>query len=114
MSIETGVKLDAAIEAFTNVIHEAAYLSSPLREKLPSNDHVQVPPEILLLINKKRILRKIWQENRYPANKRSLNKATKELKTKLSDLRSQSFNSFHQTLEPTKTMNTKSGGLLNI
>ena len=59
--IKDGYELDDAVERFTNLIHEAAFLSTPTTTQTSNTNKVLVSAEIRDLIRNKRKLRKIWK-----------------------------------------------------
>lgn len=95
--IKTGVELDEAIKSFTNLVHEAANLSTPdnIVENMAS---FKISHEIRCLIRRKRRLRKIWQRTRNPVDKTNFNRAANFLKRRLKEQKHSSTNSFLRSL----------------
>lgn len=102
--LKTSDELDDAVESFTGLIHEAAFLSTP--EILPSNDisySVFISAEIRNQIREKRRLRRIWQTSRNPVDKRNFNRASKLLTARLDRLKNDNTGNYLRNLDANKT-----------
>lgn len=101
--ISNNQELDNAVEMFTNLVHEAAVLSTPTHQ--PSRNQpnrVSLTAEVRELIRSKRRLRRIWQLSRHPADKHNFNRATKVLKQKLYELKNRNVGEYLKNLDPNK------------
>ena len=77
--ISNNFELDETVESFTQLIHEAAFLSNPSANISESQIRVQISYETRELIRIKRRLRKVWQTSRNPLDKRLFNRACKKI-----------------------------------
>ena len=75
--------MEDAIESFTNIFHEEAYISTPRQQQQMTGDNVSVSFEIRELIRNKWELRRIYKITRSPLDKSNLNRATNHLKKKI-------------------------------
>lgn len=91
--------MEEAVEYFTQLIHQAAALSTPNEMDNKSSNFI-ITTEIRTLIRRKRRLRKIWQRTRQPANKRNFNRAANHLKRKLKDYKNNCTGNFLTRLSP--------------
>ena len=73
--IKDYAKLDSAVDNFTNLVHEAAYLLMPIRR-----NRVVASAEISRLIRNKRRLRRLWKLTKYPKRWNQLMEVDKILK----------------------------------
>lgn len=101
LSLKSGEDLDDAVEDFTNLLHEAAHLSTPTIEN-KSGDSLQTSAEIRQFIIEKRRLRRNWQRSRNPYDKTLFNKACKDLKAMLSDHRENTTATFFEKINNPK------------
>lgn len=99
ISLKTGSEIDDSVERFTQLLHEAAYLSSPRNNSWNPNI-VIISSQIKALITEKRQLRKKWQETHHPIDKRNLNVATKSLTRMLNNFRNNSIYNHIKPLNP--------------
>lgn len=99
ISIKNGTELDESVEYFTQLIHQAAALSTPQENNNKLSNFITTT-EIRTLIRKKRRLRKIWQRTRQPADKINFNRATNHLKRKLKDYKNNNTGTFLRNLSP--------------
>jgi exonuclease III len=89
-----------AVEQFNSVIQQAAWNSTPVIP--PGKDNIQDYPIIIKeKIAEKRKIRKQWQTNRTPANKRLLNRAIQQLKEILNCFKNQGIQDYLKHLTPT-------------
>ena len=100
--IESVIELDDEVEIFNNLIHEAGFLSTPCNETTMVQRQLYVTTEIRRMIQKKRRLRRVWQPSRNPNDERNLNKATKDLKSRLLQLKNDSLEKFVKHLNVTE------------
>lgn len=96
-SLKFDFELDDAVEKYTNLIHEAAYLSTPRSEAI-NGSSVLISAEIRNLIQRKRRLRRIWQRSRNPRDKTIFNRASNDLKRRLSFFKNRDFENFLRNL----------------
>ena len=73
--------IEKAVEIFNATVQQAAWSSTPRSHT--KKVHSSTDLAVRELIHVKRKLRKNWQQNRNPLDKRKLNKATKELRIAL-------------------------------
>lgn len=98
-SINNGEDLDMVVEDFTNLIHEAAALSTPVVETTGNNrNRVLISAEIQALIRNKRRLRRIWQSSRSPIDKRIFNRSSSELKSRIREFKNEETSNFLKNL----------------
>lgn len=100
ISLKTGEEIDKSVEYFTNLLHEASYLSTPQIKNSPNTNKFTLSSEIRSLISKKRKLRKIWQTSHHPQDKRNFNKITKELTQRLQEAKNNNIKTHLQNLNP--------------
>lgn len=85
--IKSEIELDEAVENFTNQIHAAANIATPIPK--PSHQkgisNLDISFEIRQLLREKRRLRKRYQLSRNPFDKAMFNKACKDLKSLLNN-----------------------------
>lgn len=98
--LKTGADIDTCVEYFTNLLHEATFLSNKENLNTQNGNMIKLSTEIKTLISKKRKLRKIWQRTKYPEDKANWNKATKELTKLMQDLKNKSVSTYLQNLKP--------------
>lgn len=100
--LKRNTDVDKVAEELSSFILKAAVDSSvPIK---PTNANLQhVSTELRNLIAEKRRLRKTWQSTRHPASKRLLNKACRDLKRMLYEMKNQ------QTAEFLKSLDRKDG-----
>lgn len=86
-------------EHLTAVIADAAQACS--KPTLHYTKNISFLPQyIYLLIQRKHQARRTWQNQRNTANKKSLNKLTKDVKSALQNNRVSSYNSYLQNMHP--------------
>lgn len=95
-------EVDEAVENFTQLIHEAGYISTPTTHNNNNTNQLKVSTEIRELIREKRRLRKRWQQHRTPFNKSLFNKACKDLKNLLNEQKNQSTAKFIDEINNSK------------
>ena len=98
--LKTEQDIDVAIEYLCKNIQEAAWESTP--EQHATKRAPSCPIYIRKLISDKRKLRRQWQITRIPANKKKLNKASKDLKYILEHLKNLNFQEYVENLSPTE------------
>lgn len=99
ISLKNGNELDDAVEAFVQLIHEAAYRSTPHKDE-HRKTNIRVSLEIRNLIKIKRRLRKIWQRTRLPTDKTEFNRAARHLKKRLKQIKNDSVGRYLSELSP--------------
>ncbi|CAF4952532.1 unnamed protein product [Pieris macdunnoughi] len=77
--LKTVEDIEEAIESFNKIIFEAVTIATKVRKNLPLTLN-KYPKTIKDKISKRRILRKIWHESRYPADETAFNRSSNELK----------------------------------
>lgn len=92
--------ISEAIEKFNNVLVHAANESTP--EQKNTERQNMCPTSVKLKIEEKRKLRKVWQRTRAPIDKMRLNKATKEIKTLLNNVKNESLQNYLLNLSATE------------
>lgn len=97
VSLKCGSEIEEALEHFIQLIHEAASLATPIGNK-DKESHLKVSAEIREAVRNKRRLRSEWQRRRYPAEKRLLNKARRDLETLLNEHKNTSTGKFFDNI----------------
>lgn len=105
LPITSNFDLENAVEHLTNLVHEAAHLSTPSTNFADVQNNVQISSETRELIRIKRRLRKTWQLSRNPNDKRRLNQASKNLKFHLNNLKSKYIGEFFDNINTSKNNN---------
>lgn len=101
-SIKSQYELEDAVESFTSLIHEAAFLSTP--QILPRENFVMSTEIRVLRMNKRRRLRRIWQQSRNAIDKTNYNKATKYLKKRIAEIKNDGMSNFLISLDDTSNI----------
>lgn len=97
--INNGTELDSAVENFTNLIHEAGALSTPVVETAGNDrNRVVISAEIQALIRNRRRLRRIWQSSRSPIDKQIFNRASSQVKTRIREFKNEETANFLKSL----------------
>lgn len=99
VSLKSGDEIDSAIANFSDLIIEAACLSTPTTTKVNINQML-ISSEIREKVRRKRRLRKIWQRSRNPNDRRDFNRANKELQRALKVYKNKSIGEFLENLSP--------------
>ena len=98
VSLKTPHELEDAAESFTNLMHEAASLSTP--QKSPINGTIiKTTAEIRQLIAEKRRLRRKYQQTRNPLDKTIFNRACRYLSARLDKFKNDSQSEYFQQLD---------------
>lgn len=100
MELSSGDQIEQEIENLNCLIHNAAYISTPVKKKQANRTHAGISFEIRELIKEKRRLRRKWQQSRNPTDKKIFNKACKNLKQKLYDAKNESLSYYLKGLTP--------------
>lgn len=98
-SLKSGIEIDDAVENFVQLIHEAAFHSTPEPDTQCSSS-LPVSLEIRNLIKYKRRLRKEWQRTRLPEDKTNLNRAVQNLRKRLKELKNDATGRYLSELSP--------------
>lgn len=99
--LKTEEDIDNTAYYVTDLIQQAAWLSTPYIECLPQSRDYTL--EIKKMVAQKRKLRRKWQTYRNPQDKEALNKAKKELKHMLRDNENQTIQEKIKMLSPYKS-----------
>ena len=96
--------IDNALDILTRSIQLAAEVATPAGNpnQRTTNNYSLRSAEVSAMVLEKRRLRRVWQLSRNPRDKTALNEASKDLKAKLSDLRSEAIGQFLKSAEPNK------------
>jgi len=103
VEIESGEDLDDVIEQLNVQIHNAVSHATPpsrTNNRTPHRDVHLWSPEVAALVAEKRRLRRVWHNSRNPRDKTDFNRAAKELKELLSNLRRQSLEQYLAEVGP--------------
>ena len=103
VSLKTVKEKDSAVADLNDVLVSAAIESTPNITNKAFTKHV--PTFILDKIKQKRKLRKLWQTNRSPETKSTLNKMNKEIKELLDKENEKEIGKHLQSLEPNANTN---------
>lgn len=95
--IKDSFDLDDAVEKYTSLIHEAAFIATPQQQRTNGNN-VRVSAEIRALIENKRRLRKIYQNTRIPLDKTNFNRAARHLTKRLKNFENESIDNYLRNL----------------
>lgn len=106
IEIKNGKQIDDVIENFTQLIHEAADISTPETNKRPSSYFITT--EIKNLIRAKRRLRRIWHRTRNSRDKTNFNRSSNQLKLRLKELKNQNLKNFLSSLNTNNKNNENS------
>jgi hypothetical protein len=98
--LKTAEDIDIAVENLSKNIQTAAWQATP--ELKHSSKRTSCPIILQEKIAEKRKIRKRWQQNRTPENKRQLNKATKELKNLMVQLKNENIQKHLEQLTATE------------
>jgi hypothetical protein len=98
--LKTEENIDNAIDNLCKNIQEAAWESTP--EQPDTRKLSTCPSYVRQQIREKRRLRRQWQAYRLPADKTKLNRATKELRNTLEQLKNESIHEYLINLTATK------------
>jgi len=98
--LKTEENLEHAIKTLNENIQEAAKFATPNMKSI--NSDVIYPIEIKNMIVNKRKLRKRWQITRCPMDKQILNRATKEIKNALYDMKNACIQNYLKNLTATE------------
>ena len=71
--IKNSYGLDDTVESFANLIHEAAFVSTPQESHQSRGNIVQLSAEIREFIANKRRFRRVYQNTRSPLDKTNFN-----------------------------------------
>jgi len=99
VSLKTPLEIDTAINNLTNIIHSAAWASSPTNTQY-QNVPLSVPEHIRILISNKRRARALYQRSRLPSHKNIYNNLSNSLKKTLAKHKNQSFSNYLTNLSP--------------
>lgn len=97
--LKTNDEINEAVQHLTICIQEAAWDATPSNAEVKEKD---CPSYIKEKIGEKRKLRKKWQQTRHPRDKKRLNKATKQLRDFLLNIKNQAIQDYLQNLTPTQ------------
>lgn len=97
--LKTKHDIEIAVEIFNRKIQNAAWQSTP--QDKPKTNYLEYPDEIKDKLAEKRRLRRIWQNRRYPEDKRRFNTATRELRRMIQKLKNDTFQEYVQGLSAT-------------
>lgn len=100
--LKTKEEIEAATEYLNTSIINAIRLSTPTK---PPNSKQEYPLHILKKIAEKRRLRRVWQTQRTPDDKRKLNNATRKLSRTLKNYKNDCFHKYLASLSPTADSN---------
>ena len=89
--------VDNAVHAFTCLIQEAAFRSTP-PATLGKDPTDSTPLHIRALVTEKRRARSRWHRSRNPLDKREYNRLTRQLKTALQTIRNSTFETYISSL----------------
>lgn len=100
LPLKTEGDIDEATEHIIKTIQHAAWSSTPAQTEhtYKINQHEKINKAIAI----KRKLRRNWQNNRTPQNKTKLNRATRELKTMLKNMKNESVQNYLENLSATQ------------
>lgn len=93
--------LDRDIRQFINQIQQCAWKNTPTFKL--KNRLTYYPAEITKLIAEKRRQRRIWQQTRFPQDKRLLNNLTKQLRNAIQKFKNESMSSYLNQLTSDRT-----------
>lgn len=93
--------LESAVECFNSCVQSSAWKSTPVLFTKNST-HINYPTHIKQKIAEKRRLRRIWQNSRNQADKTNFNRASRQLKRLLHNLKNDWFQEFTSNLTPTE------------
>lgn len=96
--LKSPLDLDQAVLSFNNIIHQAAYASTPSFNPKHTSSY---SPEIKKNIADKRRLRKRWQVTRSPHDKQQLNQSIRQIKYLLMNEKQNKLQLYLQNLTPT-------------
>ncbi|KAL4141492.1 hypothetical protein QTP88_004122 [Uroleucon formosanum] len=99
VSLKTPLEIDTAINNLTNIIHSAAWDSTPTNTQY-QNVPLSVPEHIRILISNKRRARALYQRSRLPSHKHIYNNLSNSLKKTLAKHKNQSFTNYLTNLSP--------------
>jgi hypothetical protein len=95
--LSTPCEVELAVERFVKQIQQVAWECGEGRD--PTGIRVwNVPVHIRRLISEKRRMRRLWHRDRYPGQKRELNRLTRHLKTVLAKYKADRFMAFTESL----------------
>lgn len=97
MPLKTKDDIDLAAQYLTTLIQAAAWSSTNSHNCTESNG-TNYPREIMEGIAEKRRLRRVWQLSRHPADKTAFNKAAKDLKEVIREVKNESFKTHLESL----------------
>lgn len=92
LKLQSPDDLDSTMDKLINLLQEAALQSTP--PQVPQDNVNDLPLEIKQLLKEKRKARAIWHRSRNPADKTKFNHLTNKLKTKLKQMREESFKEY--------------------
>ena len=98
ISLKTTSEIDDAVERLNYVIHKAGFLSTPKSPIQHNHNQILLTSEIRQLLLIKRRLRKRWQNSRDPNDKRIFNKAAKDLKIALYNMKNDQIGTYLSNL----------------
>ena len=103
IDLTTESNVDDAVDLLMRSIQVAATLSTPVQttQRTAYNNNFSLrTPAVAAMVLEKRRLRRVWQLSRNPRDKTALNKASKDLKAMLSELRCEALKEFLASAEP--------------
>jgi hypothetical protein len=98
ISLKTPEELDCGVKYFTDIIQQAIWNNTTPYKKQTSQRPLDLPLDVSNLIFLKRWARRNWQSTRYPSDKRTLNRLTRELHDKLEQLNSERHQEYTRLL----------------
>jgi hypothetical protein len=96
METQNAEDIDAAVTKFTNILKQAAHLSTPATKT--HGISMYLPSKIKYLVALKRKARATWQKTHAPEDRRIFNNSTNKLKTAFHTLRNENFTTFVSSL----------------
>jgi hypothetical protein len=98
ITLKTPEELDCVVKYFTDIIQQGIWNNTTPYKKQTSQRLLDLPLDVSNLIFLKRWERRNWQRTRYPSDKRTLNRLTRELHDKLEQLNSERHQEYTRLL----------------
>jgi hypothetical protein len=101
LQLQTPQNLEDAVNHITNCVQNSARTSTPVLQN-SSKPGLQYPIYVKRKIAEKRRLRRIWQNTRNPIDKANFNRASRNLKRLLYNVKNQWFAEYTKSLSPSE------------
>lgn len=98
--MKTKDDIDDATMYITTLIQNAAWRSTPGDDAHTNENITTFPREVKEKVLEKRRLRRVWQTSRHPQDKTSFNRACKELKELIQNIKNETFQRHLESLSP--------------